>query len=457
MTLRTRLSLLVALLLSTMAIVMGGAAVELSHRTAVRAADDALLAVATRATAARDDGLSTALYAASVQQRPVAVALLDGSSATWLVGDEDNTLPTTLTGAPGDASVETVVLDRAYRMLQARLADGESVLLATDITALLADRSSNLRSVLLLALLLAAIGAATARVLVRRDLRRIHDLATAADRIAQGALDTPLPTAVGPAEVDLLASSLDRMLTALRSSFDALQASHAQLRTFLGDVSHELRTPLTVVRGYVELLESGDQLSPEMRERAVQRSLSEMDRMQSLIADLLLLAEFAEERAPVREPVDLRDLVRDGVLDLMSLQPARPVDVDLPSDPLVVAGDTRALASLCSNLLGNIRRHTPATAPVRVSLEPLPDSALLIIEDGGPGLTSEQYAAAEHAFERFSRLRSETTGGSGLGLRIVATVVRMHGGSLQLLPSGLGGLRVECRLPAADARLHSLP
>lgn len=450
MTLRTRLSLLVALLICVLTGAMGGAAVEVAYRTSVQNVDDALTEVATRASAARDDGLSTALYSASLQAQPVAIALLGSdSSATWLTDAGDIDFPEASGKWPGATGVETMVNGHTYRVLQAEMVDGDRLLLALDVTTIAEDRSTNLRVLLIVSGLLAFLGVAAARLLVRRDLQRIRDLASISDRISEGALDTPVPAAVGVSEVDALASSLGRMVASLNDSFESLQSSHAQLRTFLGDVSHELRTPLTVVRGYVELLGSDEELPDDMRARAVSRSLAEIERMQSLIADLLLLAEFTEQRQPTLVELDLREVVRDGVLDLMSLEPSRPVEARLADTPCPVSGDLRALQSVCSNLLGNIRRHTPASAPVRITLDQAQDSWLLMVEDGGPGLTDEQYAVPLDDLERFNRLRSQTTGGSGLGLRIVATVVRMHGGSIALMPSSLGGLRVECRFPNA--------
>lgn len=448
MTLRARLSLLVALLICVVTAALGGTAVEVAYRTSVQNVDAALTEVATRAASSRDDGLTTAIYAASLQRQSVAIALLgpDGT-ATWLAGDDDITIPESRTDWPGADRVESLTDGRTYRVLQSRLKDGDSVLLAVDITDIADDRRTNLGILILAGTLLVLLGITASRLLVRRDLQRIRELASLSDRIAQGELDARLPSAVGVSEVDALASSLGRMVASLSRSFDALQSSHAQLRTFLGDVSHELRTPLTVVRGYVELLGSDGELPDDLRERAVVRSLAEIERMQSLIADLLLLAEFAEQRKPLLVPVDLREVVRDAVLDLMSLEPSRSVEVLLPDGPCTVDGDIRALQSLCTNLLGNIRRHTPTTAPVRVSLADVGGEWLLTVEDGGPGLTDEQYAVRIDDLERFSRLRSQTTGGSGLGLRIVATVVRMHGGRLSLTPSPLDGLRVSCRLP----------
>jgi two-component system OmpR family sensor kinase len=448
MTLRARLTVLVAALVCGVAVLMGGAAVQVAYLTGLHSADQTLNAVAHTASTAQQDGVTSALYSATAQPQSVAVALLSpGVPATWLRLGDGIRIPDSVMNTAGRHGAESLDFGSAYRVLTAKLSDGDSVFLAVDISALQSERGTNLRIVLLISLLLALLGAASSRLLVRRDLNRIRELTGTADRIADGDLQATLPATVGISEVDELAGALGRMVSSLTTSFEELKTSHSQLRTFLGDVSHELRTPLTVVRGYVELLENHDDLDPELRSRAIARSMSEIERMQALIADLLLLAEFAERGEPRREEVQFGAMVRDGLIDLMSLQPERPVTAEIPAEAVVLVGDRRALESVCANLFGNIRRHTPDTAAVHVSLTVADDAAKLVVEDAGPGLTDAQYAVNLNDLERFNRMRSDTTGGSGLGLRIVATVVQMHHGSLQLSPSEMGGLRTVCLLP----------
>lgn len=448
MTLRSRLTLLVAALVCGVAVLMGGSAVQVSYLTGLHSIDDSLDAVASTATAAKTDGLTSALYAASLQQLPIAVALRPMAGApTWLqLGDGLQIADSPLRIYQYTDSGQRIE-DAQFRVRSARLADGDAVVLAVDLGPLRTERWTNLRIVFGISLLLALLAAGCSRLLVRRDLERIRELTGTADRIASGDLHAQLPSAVGVSEVDELAASLARMVSSITSSFEQLQASHSQLRTFLGDVSHELRTPLTVVRGYVELLENHEQLNDELRDRAVSRAMSEIERMQALISDLLLLAEFTERSEPLRAEVDLSAIVREQIIDLMSLEPDRDITVELPDEDVVVSGDRRALESACANVFANIRRHTPTTAPVRVTLAADAGGCELTMEDGGPGLTAAQYAIDVDALERFNRMRSESTGGSGLGLRIVATVLRMHQGTVQLTPSDLGGLRVRFRLP----------
>jgi len=98
------------------------------------------------------------------------------------------------------------------------------------------------------------------------------------------------------------------------------------------------------------------------------------------------------------------------------------------------------------NILNNISRHTPADAPVRIQLSRNGKKSFLRIEDGGPGLPETSYRDGIELLNRFDSSRSRETGGSGLGLSIIAAIVHEHGGTLTMRKSALGGLAVEVTL-----------
>jgi K+-sensing histidine kinase KdpD len=101
---------------------------------------------------------------------------------------------------------------------------------------------------------------------------------------------------------------------------------------------------------------------------------------------------------------------------------------------------------LIQNILNNISRHTPAGAPVLIHLSRSGKETLLTMEDGGPGLPESSYRDGIELLNRFDTARSRETGGSGLGLSIIAAIVHEHGGALSLRKSTLGGLAVEINL-----------
>ena len=250
------------------------------------------------------------------------------------------------------------------------------------------------------------------------------------------------------------------MVASLQHAVWVERDTQQAMQNFLGDASHELRTPLTVIKGYVEMLSTA-KMTAEQKKRAFERVNAEVLRMQGLINDLLMLAELGESKPVESGTVDLSAMVSAAVEDLKVLQPKRKVIAAIDSD-LVVAGSNEYLSQLVANLFGNIRSHTPDDARVSVSLsaaEGAGSSAgggssagahggiILTVDDGGPGLPAESYARGISAFQRFDESRSRESGGSGLGMSIMAGIVRQHGGRIDLNQSPLGGLQTVIYLP----------
>jgi len=185
---------------------------------------------------------------------------------------------------------------------------------------------------------------------------------------------------------------------------------------------------------------------PEMQARAFGRVNSEIGRMEGLIHDLLLLAELGESAVRNQEVVDLSAIVRAHSDDFATLHPARIVEIEI-LDNLEVLALKEYLARFIQNALGNIARHTPADAPVRITVARIGRRIHMAIEDGGPGLPKGAYLDKLRTLNRFDKSRSRENGGSGLGLSIMAAVIEKIGGEFYLRPSELGGLAVIVTLP----------
>jgi signal transduction histidine kinase len=219
-----------------------------------------------------------------------------------------------------------------------------------------------------------------------------------------------------------------------------------RMQRFLGDASHELRTPLTVIKGYNEMLSKGQFTQVADQARAFSRVGSEIERMESLIHDLLLLAELGESKPVNFAEVDFDELVKAHLNDFQVLNKSRIVTTEIPDD-CFVKGSREHLSRLIQNCLSNILRHTPSDAAVSVSLRNIGKRAELKIEDGGPGLPESAYGSEIKFMNRFDPSRSRESGGSGLGLSIIAAIVQEHNGQLELSKSQLGGLAVTIRIP----------
>ena len=223
-------------------------------------------------------------------------------------------------------------------------------------------------------------------------------------------------------------------------------ASLARMQEFLGDASHELRTPLTVIKGYVEMLSKNQLQEDADKQRAFNRVGNEIQRMESLVQDLLLLAELGESGARDIEKVDFSEILTAHGTDFITLNPARKVTLAI-SQGVTIEASRDYLARFIQNALTNIVRHTEDADPVNISLTPRGKSVELIIEDGGKGLPESAYREDIRSLNRFDKSRSRENGGSGLGMSIMSAVIQKLGGRFSLRKSALGGLAIVVELP----------
>ncbi|GHH11703.1 sensor histidine kinase [Streptomyces lanatus] len=279
---------------------------------------------------------------------------------------------------------------------------------------------------------------------VRAGLRPLRRIETTAAAIASGDLSSRVPQpAITRTELGRLSAALNGMLDRIEAGDAAGAATNERMRTFIADASHELRTPLFGIKGFTELYRMGGMPQRADIDSAMNRIEREAARLVSIVEDLLLLARLDEEatadaRLPLRlTPMDLRTLAADALHDLRALAPERPVTLTGPyggpPGGAPVLGDEARLRQVTSNLVGNAIAHTPPGTPVRIGVGTLDGRAVLELCDQGPGMTADQ---AAHVFDRFYRAdaaRGRTaTGGAGLGLSIVQSLVTAHHGRVDL-------------------------
>ncbi|GII97657.1 two-component system OmpR family sensor kinase [Sediminihabitans luteus] len=307
------------------------------------------------------------------------------------------------------------------------------------------------------ALAIVTLGAVVAHLAVQRSLRPLREIETTAAGIAAGDLSRRVRPAPETTEVGSLAESLNAMLAQIERAFEAQEASEARMRRFVSDASHELRTPVAAIRGYGELYRMGALQEPEHVADTMARIEDSARRMGMLVQDLLSLARLDEGRPVRRDRVDLGRLARDAAQDLHALDPSRTVDVvgpdggDVPGD-VVVVGDEDRLRQVMTNLIGNVARHTPSGTAAEIVLAPATasDGAPAVrveVRDHGPGMGPEESARIFERFYRVDSSRTRESGGSGLGMAIVAAIVAAHGGSVGVSATDGGGLTVGVLLP----------
>ncbi|GAA2705267.1 sensor histidine kinase [Actinoplanes palleronii] len=325
--------------------------------------------------------------------------------------------------------------------------------------------------VMLLILALLGLGAA---YVVRLGLRPLTEMETAAAQISGGDLSQRVP---GDAHTEpgRLGLALNSMLTRIETEVDARTASEQKLRQFVADASHELRTPLTSIRGFAELYRRGGAPAGPVLDETMSRIEAEAARMGVLVEDLLRLARMDQQRTLDLRRVDLLEIAADTIRDAHARVPGRAVLLSGLSDdedtfaPGTVLGDDHGLRQVATNLVANALNHTPAGTRVTVrvgqTVATSPDDAairsgsitvrdglpvaVLEVEDDGPGVPPEH---APRIFERLYRADASRTrakgGGSGLGLAIVAAIVHVHGGWIELHETPGGGATFRVLLPA---------
>lgn len=370
-------------------------------------------------------------------------------------------LPTYTGGVPASAigtviEVPSVDGSMHYRVLLVSGRLGAAIALSAPMTGVEAAMQTLVRLLLLIGVATVAGVLVVAWVIVRRGLLPVERIADAATQIADGDITHRAGVPHDASEVGRLGAAFDGMLDQLQTAFTrqhealaAKQDSEERLRRFVADASHELRTPITAIRGYAELYRAGGLADSAALDGAMGRIEAESRRMGNLVDDLVLLARLDEGRPVRREPVDLSQVCADAVADLRATAPTRPIVAAI--DPgIVVTGDEDRLRQVAGNLLANVRVHTPAGTPVEVFLRrdgAEPGWAELRVVDHGPGVPPEH---AVRVFDRFYRAdvgRSRETGGSGLGLSIVASLAAVHGGHLWHEATPGGGATFGVLLP----------
>ena len=286
---------------------------------------------------------------------------------------------------------------------------------------------------------------------IRHSTRPIERLTERAGEIARGDADRTLKVPASTAELRELTRALDAMVASVDASLAVRTESEARLREFVANASHELRTPLTSVSGYLQLDLDGALADDEHHRRSIGRALAEATRMRRIVADLQLLTELDEDLTPVMRDVDVAELAREAVLDASTVDRSRTWTVNTGEEPLLVRADPDQLRQVIVNLLDNVRVHTPPGTTTTVSAARRADEVILEVSDDGPGVPADELPRAFDRFWRRDPSRSRASGGSGLGLSIVAAVIAAHAGSVEAARSPSGGLRVRIELPTLYA------
>jgi signal transduction histidine kinase len=267
----------------------------------------------------------------------------------------------------------------------------------------------------LFALVTLAIGAWS----IRAGLRPLAAISRRAAQIDPRSADVRLPTEGLPTE-------LLPLVQAVNSAFDRLQEGFAVQRRFTANAAHELRTPLTMLTAGLDELSDGS---------SVTKLRADVARMNRLVAQLLRVARLDAVPVNVSAQVDLGQIAAQVVeyLAPWAIAQGRTIGLDAPGQPVIVTGNAEEMSDAVRNIIENAVLHTPEGTEVTVGVSP--DGAVTV-NDQGPGVPAEERS---NIFRRFWRGKGVVTPGAGLGLSIVAEIVRLHGGVVEVEDAPGGG------------------
>ncbi len=365
----------------------------------------------------------------------------DGSLALWVGAGDAAAKLSAIRGSRSvpdtPSSLHVSGSDTPFRVVCVRMANGSNIYLGLSERDQLRVLSKLRLRFIQLWLLIVFLGSAIVFFSTRRVLSHIRKITEAASRIGEADLSSRVPTTHRNDEVAQLALTLNRML-------DRIESSIHQLHTITESLAHDLRSPLTAVRAKLEMsLTAG---AREEESESIVSAIEDMDRLTEFLNRSLDVAEGKANALRLnRIALDLDDLLR-VMIDLYEPSMSeKGLRIELRSAGwLEISADAALLHRMIANLFDNELKHLPAACTVTISLRAADDTALLIVEDNGPGFEPE---VRPHIFER--RVKGRNSNGHGLGLAFVNAVVRAHGGTVEASNRPEGGARLTVTLPLA--------
>lgn len=352
----------------------------------------------------------------------------------------------------GEADATNVVIGTAkaeagtlrYVIVPVRVADDPNTGLyvaAYDLDAELAAVADSFRNFIVVAAIAVLLVGAVAWFVAGSLLRPIRLLREAASGSSTAADLTNRVPVTGRDDVSELAGAINSM-------FDRLQESSMSQRQLLDDIRHELKTPITIIRGHLELLDSGNAEDVEMTKLL---TIDELDRMSSLVADISLLAESGIPQFIAPSETDLAAFTDSVWAKASALDPARAWKLSA-ADGLALF-DAGRITQAWLQLAENAVKYSTPGLPITMSSAIVEARARnwldLSVRDSGPGIPEQSRA---RVFERFQRLdSSRPADGSGLGLAIVSAIAEAHGGVVTLDDAPGSGAIFTIRIPLITA------
>ncbi|MEU3553922.1 MtrAB system histidine kinase MtrB [Streptomyces fragilis] len=300
---------------------------------------------------------------------------------------------------------------------------------------------------------------AIAWLVVRQVVTPVRMAAGVAERLSAGRLQERMKV-TGEDDIARLGEAFNKMAQNLQLKIQQLEDLSRMQRRFVSDVSHELRTPLTTVRMAADVIHEARGDFDPVTARSAELLTDQLDRFESLLADLLEISRFDAGAAALEaEPTDLRDVVRRVVGGAEPLAERKGTRIRVVGDrqPVIAEVDARRVERVLRNLVVNAVEHGEGKDVV-VRLASAGGAVAVAVRDYGVGLKPGEATRVFSRFWRADPARARTTGGTGLGLSIALEDARLHGGWLQAWGEPGGGSQFRLTLPrTADEPLRGSP
>ena len=272
-----------------------------------------------------------------------------------------------------------------------------------------------------------------ASIVLRQVIKPVKQAAEVAEQLTSGDLMQRMEVK-GHDEIARLGTAFNEMADTLEQQITRLENLSRVQQRFVSDVSHELRTPLTTIRMASDVIFSARESFDPVIARSAELLLSQIERFENLLADLLEVSRFDAEVASLSlDKVDMNALVRRCAddLGLSSKESDTQFMFDFPDSNIIIDGDPRRIERIMRNLLANAIDHSEGK-PIELTLRVNESAVSVSVRDYGVGLTPQHI---ERVFDRFWRAdpsRSRIRGGTGLGLSIAREDAELHGGGIKV-------------------------
>ncbi len=197
-------------------------------------------------------------------------------------------------------------------------------------------------------------------------------------------------------------------------------------KEFIANASHELRTPVTIIRGFAETLKDLEEVTEGMYESILEKIIRNCERMESLVKNLLTLADLENSGPLTLLPCDLIAILDESATQILALHPEIEIEQLYNEEEIQILGEETLLSLAFINILKNCVKYSPKPAKIKMIIEGRPDEVYLQIEDKGFGIPKESWGRIFDRFYTVDKTHSRRLGGAGIGLSIVKIIMDKH-------------------------------